>query len=162
MAVSASTTKKPPSARRLELALQLKKSLPVRKEGSSFWLKPLLAVSALELFELAFDVGPFFRVRQRVLLFSDVLPNFRQFGVQSQVLLLVFGEFILGEDGINWAFRLAQGTIATLIRVDHQKVRAFVDAVHRAHLDAVGVFSLEARVTYHKGHSRTLSPAKMR
>ncbi len=81
MAASDSTTKNAAFARRLELALQLKKSLPVRKEGSSFWLKPLLAVSALEVFELAFDVGPFFRVRQRVLLFSDVLPNFRQFGV---------------------------------------------------------------------------------
>ena len=50
------------------------------------------------------------------------------------------------------AFRLAHAAVDALVRVNHQKVRAFVEAVHRADFHAIGVFALDAVVGDDEGH----------
>jgi hypothetical protein len=36
--------------------------------------------------------------------------------------------------------------------VDDKEVGAFIEAIDGAHLDAIGVLTLDAVITYHKGH----------
>ena len=59
-------------------------------------------------------------------------------------MLLAGRQLLLGEDRLDRAFRLAQRAIDALVRVDHQEVRALVEAVHRADLHAVHVLALDA------------------
>src|SRR3546814_17276492 len=73
---------------------------------------------------------------------SDVCSS-DLFRVQGDELLLAAGHVVLGIDRIDRAFRLAQGAVDALVRIDHQEVGTFVETVHRAHLDAVGVLALD-------------------
>ncbi len=68
-------------------------------------------------------------------------------------VLLVLRHFILGEDGLGRALRLAQRAVDALIRIDHQEVRALVEAVHRADFHAVHVLALDAVFANDEGHA---------
>jgi hypothetical protein len=70
-------------------------------------------------------------------------------------MVLVSRQIILGVDRLYRAFRHAEGAIDALIRVDHQKIRPFMKAVHRAHIHTVGVFTFDARFGNNIGHGWT-------
>ncbi len=59
-------------------------------------------------------------------------------------MLLAFWNFVLRIDCLDRAFRLAQGAVDTLIGIDDEKIRPFVETVHGADLDAIGQFALDA------------------
>jgi hypothetical protein len=59
-------------------------------------------------------------------------------------MALVLRQIILGKDRLYRAFRHTQGAIDTLIRIDHQKIRPFVETVHRADFHTVGIFTFDA------------------
>src|SRR5690606_35269602 len=59
---------------------------------------------------------------------------------------------VLGIDRIDRAFWFAQRAVVALVGIDHQEIRAFVETVHRAHLDTVGVLALDAALGDDEGH----------
>src|SRR5690606_5144731 len=67
-------------------------------------------------------------------------------------MLLPGGDVVLGVDRVDRALGLAQGAVDALVGVDHQEVRALVETVDRAHLDAVGVLALCAVLGDDEGH----------
>src|SRR5690606_23276856 len=79
-----------------------------------------------------------------------------QLGVERDVMLLPGRHVVLGIDRVDRALRLAQGAVDALVRVDHQEVGTFVEAVDRAHLDAVGVLALDAVLGDDEGHVATV------
>jgi hypothetical protein len=50
----------------------------------------------------------------------------------------------VGLDGVDRAFRLAHPAVDALVRVNDEHILAFIEAIDRANLDAVGVFALDA------------------
>jgi hypothetical protein len=104
------------------------------------------------MLQLTLNVSPFFRVGKRINLLGNIWPDLSQFGVELQKLLFVLGQFIFTEDGIHRTFWFTQSAINALIRVDDEKIRAFIEAIYGAYLDTVCMFALDAGVTHHKCH----------
>ena len=100
--------------------------------------------------ELAFLALEFIRIFRRILLFGDIGPQRGVLRVQFEPLFRA--AFGIGQDGFGWAFGLADAAVDAFRRVDHEHVLAFVEAVHRAHLDTVGVLALDAGVGDDLGH----------
>jgi hypothetical protein len=73
-------------------------------------------------------------------------------------MFLIGRQIILGERWRGRAFRLAQGAVDALVGIDDQKIRSFVEAVHRTDFHAVGVLALDAVFGNDKSHGQ--SPEK--
>src|SRR5690606_11012819 len=73
--------------------------------------------------------------------------------VERHEMLLAGRHVVFRIDRADRALGLAQGAVDALDRIDHQEVRALVEAVDRAHLDAVGVLPLDAVLGDDEGHS---------
>src|SRR5579863_1918626 len=102
---------------------------------------------------LAFLALPLVGVGHRGALAGDVRP----FG---GVLAVGFGPILgavvaVGEDRFRRAFRLADAAIDAFVRIDDQEVLALVEAVDRAHLNAIHVLALGAVFGVHVTHDRT-------
>src|SRR5690606_15976269 len=106
--------------------------------------------SALQILQLVGLAIPLGSIRQGIFLFGDVRPLAGQVGVDFNKLDLIGGQLVFREDGFRRAFGLAQGAVDALVRIDYQKVRAFVEAVNRANFNAVGVFALDAVISNDK------------
>ena len=103
---------------------------------------------------LAFNVFPVVGVRQGWFTLGDALPAFGagQFDVQFDESELVCWHVFFGVNGVDWAFRDADGAIDAFIGVDDQHVRAFAEAVNRAHVHTVGVFAFDTGFRNDMGH----------
>ncbi|EGK71139.1 hypothetical protein METUNv1_02526 [Methyloversatilis universalis FAM5] len=71
---------------------------------------------------------------------------------------LIGRHVVLGEDGLGRAFRHAQRAVDALVRIDHQEVRAFAEAIDRAHIDAVGVLALDTGFGDDVSHDFSVGP----
>ncbi len=89
------------------------------------------SISALQQLELVLDAFPLLGIRRRIFLLADHRPFLGQLGVQLQEALLAVRDFFLGENGLHGTLRLAQRAVDAFIRIDHQKIRTFVEAVDR-------------------------------
>ena len=67
------------------------------------------------------------------------------------------GNLLLGVDRLDRAFGLAQRAVDALVRVDHEKIRTLVEAVHGTYLHAVHVFALDAAFGDHERHDLPFS-----
>src|SRR5687768_2713885 len=118
---------------------------PARIARSSAVRSKLLALPGLRrkvLLELAGDFLPRVGIRRRGALARDVRPLDREIGVQLEPLLgLRVG---VGQDRLRRALGLAHAAVDALVGMDHEHVLALVEAIHRAHLDAVHVLALDA------------------
>ncbi len=85
---------------------------------------------------------PLLRVGRGCLFSGNVWPDFRVFGIQQQPFLKP--RIGVRLDGVDRAFRLADPAIDAFVRMDDEHVLAFVEAVHRAHVDAVHNFAANA------------------
>src|SRR5690606_9518426 len=121
-----------------------------RMLGRRRWADP--SGSALEQLELVRLAFPLLGVGRWVLARGDHRPFLRQLGVERHEVLLPGGHVVLGVDRVDRALGFAQGAIDALVRIDHQEVRALVETVDRAHLDAVGVLALDAVFGDDEGH----------
>jgi len=65
---------------------------------------------------------------------------------------LISRDIIFRIDRIDWAFWYAYGAIDTLIGIDYQKVGAFAEAVHWAHVYTVGIFAADAGFSNNVSH----------
>jgi len=86
-------------------------------------------VSSFQILQFTRFVLPFFGVGQGRMDLGDGGPFFRQFPVELDELLLIGWHFVLGINGLDWAFGLAEGTVDALIRIDHEEIRAFVKTI---------------------------------
>jgi len=104
------------------------------------------------LFEFVRNALPFLGVNGRRAVLGDVGPFLGVFGVHGEPLL----ETGLGVclDGFGRAFRLADAAIDALVRVDHEHIFAFVEAVHGADFHAVHELTLDAGFGDDIGHKR--------
>src|SRR4051812_40375276 len=104
------------------------------------------------MLELFLDGLPVVRVGGRRLGLRDHGPTLRKLGIELEELLLPVGHVVLGYDRLNRALRLAERAVDALLGVDDEHVRAFMKAVHRANLHAVGVFALDAGLGDDESH----------
>ena len=91
-------------------------------------------------------------IGQWVFLLGDVREGFRKFRIDLYEILLIIGQFIFGEYRIDRALWLTQSAVDAFIRMDDEHVGAFVETVHRAHLDAIREFAFDAVFDNDKGH----------
>lgn len=110
--------------------------------------------SAFEFCKLVGAVFPLFGRGQRVFALGNGLEVGRksQLSVDLDHVLLVFGQIFFGVDGINRALRDANGAIDAFIGIDGQEVGAFLEAIDRADVHAIGVFALNAGFGDNVGH----------
>src|ERR687890_209889 len=73
------------------------------------------------------------------------------------VALHVFGDLVLGVDGLDRTLGFAGAAIDALFRVDHEVVAGVVDAVDRANLDTTLVLGADTRLRDHIGQKGLLS-----
>ena len=71
--------------------------------------------------------------------------------VATDLLQALFG---VGHYGIGRALGIAHTSVDAIVRIDDQHVLALVEAIHRADLDAVGVFAGDAVVDDDIGHGQ--------
>ena len=115
--------------------------IPITKPGNAglcYWIRR--SFSALQEGQFVGLAIPFAGIGQRILAGGDDRPQRGEFGVQGDEMLLACGHVIFGEDGIGRAFGLAQGAVDALVRVDDQKIRAFMEAIDRADFHTVDLF----------------------
>src|SRR4051812_19110741 len=72
--------------------------------------------------------------------------------VLLDVLVPLLRDGILGEDRLDRAFGLAGTAVDALLRIDEELIRALVDAVHGAHVDAGPIFGVEAGLCDYVSH----------
>jgi hypothetical protein len=67
-------------------------------------------------------------------------------------VLLTFWKLVFSVDRVSWAFWFAKCAIDTFIRIDYQKVWAFMKAIDRANVNAVGEFAFDTVFGDYKSH----------
>src|SRR4030095_5123302 len=108
----------------------------------------------LEELELVLHALPFVGVGRSRLALDNVLPHLGKLGIDPGEVLLVVGDIVLREDRLHGTFGDAQRAVDALVRIDHEEVRPFAEAVDRAYVDAVGVLALDAAFGDDVGHVR--------
>lgn len=108
--------------------------------------------SSFQILQLVRLVFPFLGIFRRVFHFIDDRPLFGQLGVQCNEILHVRRDIFLGHDGVHRTLRFTQGAINTFIRIDHQHVGAFMETIHRADLDTIGIFALDTIFSDYEWH----------
>jgi hypothetical protein len=63
---------------------------------------------------------------------------------------------VFRKNGFGRAFGLAQRAVDAFDRIDDQKIRALVKAIHRADFHAIGVFAADAVFSHNKWHNSPL------
>src|SRR3954468_18006081 len=105
-----------------------------------------------ELVELAWHTLEFVRVSRSVLLAGQVGPLL---GILPVYLKPLLGFRLgVGDDRLGRALRFADAAVDALVGLDHKHVIPLVEAVDGAHLDAVGIFALDAVFGDNVGHAR--------
>ena len=91
---------------------------------------------------------------------SGVLPvrpsrrsrGFEDVAIDLDVLLQVRGYILFRKDRCDGTLRLTGAAINTLVGVNEELIRSFVDAVHRTHVDTRAVLCVFARFGYYVRH----------
>jgi hypothetical protein len=95
--------------------------------------------------QLARLVFPLFGFWQGCFALGNAFPvgQLGQIGVELRHVALIFGYIFFSINGVDRALGDANRTVDALVWVDSQKIGAFPEAVYRADVHAVGVFSLD-------------------
>src|SRR5476649_2587593 len=109
--------------------------------------------STRQQFKLVFHVLELVGFGQRRLGLGDARPAARQVGVQFNEVLLIPGDIFFGIDCIDRAFGDAHGAVDALVRIDREEVGTFAEAIHRAHVHAIGIAALNAAFGHNVSHS---------
>src|SRR6266446_2202502 len=123
------------------------------------WASFSIPCLALQERELVLHVLPLVGVGRARLGIGDDGPDLGELGVERGVFLLLLGQVFFGNDRVHRTLGDADGAIDALVRVDHQHVRPFVEAIDRADIDAVGVLALDAAFHDDVGHRAILCVA---
>src|SRR4030095_10538960 len=107
-------------------------------------------IGAEELLVFTLDVFIFVGVFGIGLLARDVGPVRGVLPIDLEPLL--GHRLAVRDDRLDGAFRLAHPAIDAFVGVDDQHVLAFVEAIHRAHFDAIHVLAADAGFSDDVGH----------
>src|SRR3989338_3389792 len=118
--------------------------------------------SMFEETQLVLQAAPFISIGGRVFFLDNGLPFFCQFGIQRGEMALIFRQIILGKNRFRRTFRHTKHAIDAFIRVDYQKIRPFAKAIHRTHLDTVGIFAFDTIFRNNIGHGDAPTDRKSR
>ena len=99
--------------------------------------------SALELIELVRLAIPLVGIGRRFPALGDYRPDLDHLGIQRDESALNIRHVILGKDGLSRTLGHAKGAINALLRVNCQKIGAFVKAIDGTDIDAIGIFALD-------------------
>ena len=102
--------------------------------------------------EFAFNPLIILGVGRGFLLLGDVRPALGIFGIYLEPFFQ--SGLGVGLDGIGGTFRLAHTAVDAFVRMDDQHVVAFVETVHGADLDAIGIFAFDAGFSDDVSHPR--------
>ncbi|CSA86042.1 Uncharacterised protein [Vibrio cholerae] len=80
----------------------------------------------------------------------------RQLSVEFDKNPLVTHQFVFLKNGLRGTFRHTQPTVDALNRVDHHKVRPFMERIRGAYRHTVGVFTLDTVIGDDKSHDNSL------
>src|SRR5258708_900053 len=94
---------------------------------------------------------------QGLFLFGDDRAGLRQLGVELRVFLPFLGKVVFVEDGFDGTLGNARLTVNALLGVDVQHRLPLIEALYRAHDDAIRVFAIETRLGYDVSHYSFLS-----
>lgn len=89
------------------------------------------------MLELVGNAVPVVRVFEGFFGSADALEAWRKLGIEGNEFHLVLWHVFFGENRIGRALRDADCAIDALVRINHQKVRAFTKTVNRADVHAV-------------------------
>ena len=131
------------------------------KTEGNFTPYPLLFPSSscllFQQMRLVFYLRPVIRIDGRGFSFNDGLPALGELGVDRNELALILRYIILGKDRFHRALGHAQGAINAFVRVDDQHVRPLAETIHRANIDAIGIFALDAGFGHNVSHTQPLN-----
>src|SRR5690242_1458204 len=110
----------------------------------------------------SFENSPFgprrlFFSRQRLFLLGNHRTLRGHLGIELDEGLLVLGDVVLVEDGLNRTLGNAGFAVDAFIRMDVEHLLPFVEALDRANDHAIGVFAAEASLDDNMSHG-TKSP----
>src|SRR5216683_1856880 len=111
---------------------------------------PSAGVGVEELLELALDPSELIGILGRGLLAGDVRPGGGVIAIELQPLLRL--PFAVGDDRLVRAFGLADAAIDAFVGMDDEHVLALIEAIDRAHLDAIHQLALDAGFSDDVGH----------
>ena len=97
-------------------------------------------------------IFPLIRIGQRSFAFADHRPTGGSLGVDGNEVPLVGGQVFFGIDGIDGAFGDAHRAVDAFVRIDDQKVRAFLETIDRADIYAVGVLAAYTGIGHDMGN----------
>src|SRR5919112_5310244 len=89
-------------------------------------------------------------VGRAVLLAGDIRPAGGEIGVHLEPFLKA--ALGVGKDRLGRALGLADAAVDALVGVDDEHVLALVEAIDRAHLDAIHIFAADAGIGDDVGH----------
>ena len=114
-------------------------------------LSRLVAEVGLEFIRLAF---PLVGIGRCFFLARDVGPFGGVFAVELEPFFsLLVG---VGDNGLRRAFGLAHAAVDAFFRADDEHVLAFIEAIDRAHFDAIHVFAADAGFGHDVRHKGSL------
>src|SRR5690606_39438368 len=100
--------------------------------------------SAFEILQFIFFSVPLVGVRQRLGGPADGGEISTEFGVDGDKLHLVLRYIFFSKNGVRRTFGYTDGAIDAFVWIDNQKIGAFLEAIHRTDIDAIGVFTFDA------------------
>lgn len=96
--------------------------------------------------------NPFLAVCQRLLLFRDRGARRRHFSIQLRVRLPLVRQIIFMKDRLDRTLWHTSFTIDALFRMDVEHLFAFIEALHRANDNAIGIPAAVTRFGDNVGH----------
>src|SRR5690606_39757304 len=82
----------------------------------------------------------------------DAAKDRGQFSIQFDEVNLILRYILFSKNGIGRAFGNTDSAVNALVRVNHQKVRAFTKTVDGAHIHTIGEFALDTVFGDDVGH----------
>lgn len=120
------------------------------------------AVSALQMLQLALYVLPFIRVWQSAFGSGDDGESLDQFHIERDEMHHIGRHIFFGVDGADGTLRNANRAINALVGVNGEKIRAFVETIHWAHIDAIRVLAADTRISDNMGHGNPIGDMVVR
>ncbi len=123
--------------------------LVIAKERGS-----ILPLQKLQLVRLAV---PFGGICERFAARGNHWPLLGELGVEGDKIFLAGRDIVFGVNGFGRAFGFAEGAIDAFVGVNHEEIRAFVEAIDRANFNTIGVFAADTVINddeWHSGSSR--------
>jgi len=107
---------------------------------------------ALEQLKFIWNALPFVGICESRFALIDVWPDLGEFLIKRVELILLWFQVVFVQDGIGRTFGLTQTTVNALVGMNDEEIRALIEAIYRANIHTVRVFTANAVFGYQIGH----------